>query len=125
MTDSGAIRFAEKVLALLDEGQFTATYKYAVLLGLLDLSLENVGRKGEPPEVLTTQQLAGKVIELYWPHAIPFGRGREAEVLLQNAGRPGAQAAIVRLIQDFRVQMAAEHATGSLIQLRQVARLDF
>jgi hypothetical protein len=33
--ERGAIRFAEKVLALLDEGQFTATYKYAVLLGLL------------------------------------------------------------------------------------------
>ena len=31
------IRFAEKVLALLDQGSFTATHKYAVLLGLLDL----------------------------------------------------------------------------------------
>ena len=37
------IRFAEKVLALLDQGSFTATYKYAVLLGLMDLCMEHVG----------------------------------------------------------------------------------
>jgi hypothetical protein len=47
MSDGG-IRFAEKILTLLNEGQFASTYKYAVLLALLDLSLENVGRTGEP-----------------------------------------------------------------------------
>ena len=35
-----AIRFAERVLELLDDGRYTATYKYAVLLGLMDLCLE-------------------------------------------------------------------------------------
>lgn len=39
--DRGAIGFAEKVLGLLDEGRFTATYKFAVLLGLMDLCLES------------------------------------------------------------------------------------
>jgi 5-methylcytosine-specific restriction endonuclease McrA len=125
MSDGGAIRFVEKMLTLLDEGLFTATYKYAVLLGLLDLSLENVGRKGQPAEVFTTHQLADKVIELYWPHSVPFGRGDNAEVLSQNAGRSGAQAEIVRLIQEFRAKMTAEYATGSLVQLRQRARPHF
>ena len=125
MSEEGAIRFAEKLLALLDEGQFVATYKYAVLLGLLDLSLENVGRRGEPPEILTTHQLADKVIEIYWSHAMPFGTGETAGVLLQNAGRTGAQAEIVRAIQDFRLRTAARHATGSLVQLRQLAAADF
>ena len=36
------IAFAERVLTLLDDGSFTATYKYAVLLGLTDLCLEGV-----------------------------------------------------------------------------------
>jgi len=31
-----AITFAEKVLALLDQGAFTSTYKFAVLLGLME-----------------------------------------------------------------------------------------
>ena len=35
-----AIGFAEKVLELLDESRYTATYKYAVLLALIDLCLE-------------------------------------------------------------------------------------
>lgn len=38
--ERGAIEFATRLLALLDEGQFTATYKYAVLLGLMDLCFE-------------------------------------------------------------------------------------
>ena len=63
-----AIGFAERVVALLDEGAFTATYKYAVLLGLLDVVLERTGRAGEPPDVVTTRQLAEKVVELYRPH---------------------------------------------------------
>ena len=44
-----AIAFAEKVLALLQEGAFTATYKYAVLIGLIDLSLEGYSAAGLPP----------------------------------------------------------------------------
>jgi 5-methylcytosine-specific restriction endonuclease McrA len=117
MADVGLIRFAEKVLELLDEGQFTSTYKYAVVLGLLDLSLENVDRAGEPPTTITTVQLADRVIELYWPHAMPFGSEGDARVLRQNAGRDGSQAEIVRLIQEFR-GYTAEYATGSLVQLR-------
>jgi hypothetical protein len=125
MSESGAIRFGEKMLALLEDGSFTATYKYAVLLGLLDLALENVGSQGEPPDCFTTAQLADKVIELYWPHAVPFGRDSGAEVLLQNAGRAGAQAAIVRSIQQFRRRISSTHATSSLVQLRQRAALEF
>jgi hypothetical protein len=60
MTDErGAIAFAEKVLVLLEEGRFTATYEYAVLLGLLDLVIEQTERTGAPPDALTTRQLAG------------------------------------------------------------------
>lgn len=91
------IRFAEKTLLLLDQGGFTATYKFAVLLGLLDLCLEASARDGSPPTMVTTRQFALKVVELYWPQTAAFpGRGA---VLQQN--RSG-QAEIVTLIQDFR-----------------------
>jgi len=66
------IRFAEKVLALLDQGSFTATYKYAVLLGIMDLCMEQVSRTGQPPTSVTTRQLAEKMIELYWPHTLRY-----------------------------------------------------
>ena len=47
-TTDDPIRFAERLLALLEEGSFTATYKFAVLLGLMDLCLEHSNRFGEP-----------------------------------------------------------------------------
>ena len=46
--ERGAIAFDEKVLELLDEGRYTATYKYAVLLALMDLCLERTQASGTP-----------------------------------------------------------------------------
>jgi hypothetical protein len=85
--------FLEKLLQLLAQGGFSATYKYAVLLGLLDLCLE----KGMPPTSLTTEQLARRVIELYWPQVRPYRQTQS--VLLQNSGE---QASIAQFIQDYR-----------------------
>jgi len=95
--DAGALALAERILALLDRGSFTATYKYAVLLGLLDLAMERTSRSGVPPDSVTTTQLAEKVVEMYWPHVLPFEAARA--VLRQNTG---GQAEIVSLIQRFR-----------------------
>lgn len=108
--DRGAVAFAEKLLTLLDEGRFTATYKYAVLLALMDLCLEHATRSGGAPTVLTTRQLAEKVVELYWPHSVPYP-GKRGRVLLQNrpaSGRSGGQAAIVNAIVDFRERFAPD-----------------
>ena len=59
------IRFAEKVLELLDEGRFVATYKFAVLLALIDLCFEKNAASGIAPDSVTTRQLAEKIIEIY------------------------------------------------------------
>ena len=98
------IAFGERLLALLDQGSFVATYKYAVLLGLMDLCLEKTTRKGVAPDSVTTRQLAEKVVELYWPQTAEF-RGR---ILKQNSGR---QARIVSDILAFRVSLADPSAT--------------
>jgi 5-methylcytosine-specific restriction endonuclease McrA len=84
------VLFLEKLLQLLIQGGFTSTYKYAVLLALLDLSME----QGSPPTSLTTTQLAQRIIELYWPQVRPY----QKRVLQQNAGR---QASIASLIENF------------------------
>jgi 5-methylcytosine-specific restriction endonuclease McrA len=94
-----AIGFAEKVLELLDEGRYTATYKYAVLLALIDLCLEGTQASGAPPEMVTTRQLADKIVELYWPHTVPFASRAEARILSQNTR---GQAEIVSAILRFR-----------------------
>jgi hypothetical protein len=101
----GAIAFAEKVLELLDEGRRTATYKFAVLLALIDLCLEQAQETGVAPDVLTTRQVADRIVEIYWPHTLPFGRQGLPGVLRQNAG---GQAEIVSAIARFRERNAPD-----------------
>jgi diadenosine tetraphosphate (Ap4A) HIT family hydrolase len=104
--------FVEKILTLLNQAQFTATYKFAVLLALVDLCMEHATDQGAAPTSVTTPQLAEKVLALYWPQATAFGGSRVrggARVLRQNAG--SAQGArILSLIADFRVR----HADASM-----------
>jgi hypothetical protein len=97
LIDAGLLAFAQKLLTILDQGLTTATYKYAVLLGLMDLSLERTSRQGSAPTSVTTAQLADKVIELYWPQCVVHTE--ETGVLRQNSK---GQAEIVRWIGDFR-----------------------
>lgn len=106
--DRGAIAFAEKILFLLEHGRFTATYKYAVLLALMDLCLEGATRSGAAPQSVTTHQLATKVLELYWPHAVTFDA--HDHILLQNQPlrSGGGQAAIVTEIVKFRRRWAPD-----------------
>jgi hypothetical protein len=101
----GAIGFAEKVLELLEEGRYTATYKFAVLLALLDLCLELTESSGAPPQMVTTRQLADKVVEIYWPHTLPFAGHSAVTVLKQNTT---GQAEIVSVIRQFRERHAPD-----------------
>lgn len=98
--DNDAISFAERVLTLLDQGSFVSTYKYAVLLGIMDVVMERTGKSGMPPNVITTRQLAEKVIEIYWPHTNNFPITKsDIDILRQSTG---GQAEIVSLISRYR-----------------------
>jgi hypothetical protein len=117
MTD--AVAFGERVIALLDQGRFTATYKFAVLLALLDACLEGVDADGRAPEVFHPSVLARRVIELYWPQTTPYGdpTGAEAVVLRQNRG---GQAEIVALVRRFR-EAAGPSGRAPLARARHAA----
>lgn len=122
--ERGPIALAEKILALLDEGRFTATYKYAVLLALMDVCLENTSATGAAPEMITTRQLAEAVVDIYWPHTAPFRIAPSPKVLLQNAGRRESQAEIIRAIAVFRHRSAPDPSTP-LLRARTGARAAF
>lgn len=116
--DRIAIRLAERLIQLLDRGGFTATYKYAVLVAIIDLCMELTGKSGLPPDVITTRQLAEKVIELYWTHCAPYPHG-ERRVLRQNssrrltdAGKLDTQAEIIRHILQFRARLDVNPAAS-------------
>jgi len=93
--ESDQIRFLLNVQRLLTEGQFTATYKFALLMALADLSIERGDNGGEPLD-LPAESIAEKFIEYYWRQAVPFlGQG----VLSQNKGR---QPVVITLLARAR-----------------------
>ena len=102
--DGAAIAFGQRILALLDTGSFTASYKYAVLLALLDAVLEGTGNHGRQPTVLHGRDIGRRVLELYWPQARPFtDDGPLAQSRLRD---------VVQKIGEFRVEYRVpEHAT--------------
>lgn len=112
----GAIAFAEKVLALLDQGAFSTSYKYAVLLGLMDLSLEGYTAAGVAPDSVTTRQLAEAVTRLYWRQVAPFAGG--AGALRQSKGKT-RQAEIVTLVERARLGLG-----GGGVSLERARRAD-
>lgn len=97
-TRHDAMAIVERVLQILDEGSTVATYKFAVLLGLLDLCVESTDRHGQPPDAVTTRQLAVKVVELYWRQARPW-TGEGPALLRQNAS---SGLEIVARVEQFR-----------------------
>ena len=91
----GELAFLRKLQRLLAEGDFVATYKFALLNALADSSLErepdNDGSLRVP-----VSALAEKFIEYYWPQARPYrAQGGSGFVLLQNTGR---QAAVINAV---------------------------
>lgn len=64
--------FAERLLAVIDEGRRTATYKLAVLLSLMDGCAEQATPTGEAPTELSTRSIARHVARLYWPQLRAF-----------------------------------------------------
>ncbi len=89
------LAFLSKLQRLFAEGDFTATYKFALLIALADLSVE-LGRDDNEPLKLPYRRIGLKFIQLYWQQAAPFTGD---DVLVQNLG---TQAAVVSYIAEYR-----------------------
>jgi len=97
------VEFLVKLQQLLAEGQFTASYKFALLLALADLSVELGDDSGGPLRV-AVDRIAEKFIGYYWRQAapyVPMEAKDTATVLQQNTGR---QAEIVSILDQARAR---------------------
>jgi hypothetical protein len=74
----------------LSEGQFVATYKYALLIAIADLAVQ-LGKDDGSELELPLRAIAEQFIELYWRHSAPYGPGTQ-NVLIHGM--------IVRLAQS-------------------------
>ena len=82
------LKFLTNIQRLLAEGQFTATYKYALLLALADIAVEIGDYSGGPLEV-PTKLIAEKYIHYYWRQCVPYLPRNDlaaGHVLRQNTG---------------------------------------
>jgi len=105
------LAFLRTLQRVLKEGDFTATYKFALLRALLDIAVESRVRDGSELPV-SYRQLADKFIEYYWGHAEPYRPGPDGGGVLAQS--PGRQAAVITAISSARSRNGAR----SLAQLR-------
>lgn len=106
------IVFLQQVQRLFEEGEFSATYKFALLLALAELAVE-LGRDDGNALDLPMRAVGEKFAELYWRQLAAFSSGQpntQAAVLHQNYGM---QASIVQHLSgihnDCQVRLAAAH----------------
>lgn len=100
-----ALAWAQLLLAVLDEGRRTATYKLAVLLGLLDCCVLGTDAAGQAPAAVPVRDLAQRVLELYWPQVRPYTDG----TVLRQSSQP--RAVTVDAVQALRTAAGRAGAT--------------
>jgi hypothetical protein len=76
------IEFATELLELVHSASTTTSYKYALLMALIEMAAES--EPGDGSLVITTRQIAMRTLELYWPQARAFHGDRR---LSQLCGR--------------------------------------
>jgi len=97
------LQFLEKLQLILAESLTTSTYKYALLIALADICVEDTNAGHDDELAIPITRIAEKFLEIYWRHGLPyFSTGiRDAtdSVLLQNRG---PQAAVINKANALR-----------------------
>jgi len=112
------VRFIANIERILSEGSFVATYKYALLVALVELAIER-GDESDRELALPIRDIADKFAELYWRQAAPYQSDAVADserVLHQNKGK---QASAITHLAKLQAEMRGHRAT--LAQARRTA----
>ncbi len=64
--------FIAYIQRMLVEGEFTATYKYALLHAIADICVEQQNEDQSAPMEIKIDTLVDKFIQLYWNHSMPY-----------------------------------------------------
>ena len=96
--------FIAYIQRMLVEGDFSATYKFALLHALADISIEKQQIDPSAQLQITFDELVEKFIALYWHQASPFGAigNNRDQLLLQNTNSK-KQAKIITTLHDAKL----------------------
>lgn len=95
------LEFLQRIQSLFEDGNFSATYKYALLMALAELVVE-LGEDNGNELSLDMAKIGEKFAELYWPQTVQYVSGVAGtlcEVLKQNHG---AQAGAINELLNLR-----------------------
>ena len=107
------VQFATSLIQLIDQASTNSTYKYALAISFIDAAVENMGDGPQGRGFVTTESLARRVIDLYWPHTRPWpgGAGLDEAPLLRQLQVPGRS--IVDRVAEATVDYGRRPTRGS------------
>jgi HNH endonuclease len=112
-SDGDPLLLGQRVVAILETGLRTATYKLATLMALIDQCIENIPDDPASTLQVPISDLAHRVLELYWRQVRPFD-GHELRQSTQSRAR------ILLATDAFRAAAKARH-TGSSLSMAALA----
>lgn len=98
----------QRLVAVLEDGKRTSTYKLAVMVALLDLAVESVPDDPAAPVTLDLRDLTIRVMDLYWRQLRPL----DGQVLRQSTL---TGSVVLDSLTELRVRIGA--TAGSTIPL--------
>ena len=101
----------QRVVAILETGLRTATYKLATLMALVEHCIENLPERPEDAVRVPLPELAHRVLEIYWQQVRPFD-GRELRQSTQ------ARARILIAVNALRASAGRGAGYVEIAQLR-------
>lgn len=114
------LEFLGALQRILNEGQFVASYKYALIMSLAELCVEKTDNDDKTLH-LPLEEIAGRFIALYWRQAAPFAGG---QFLRHSNGGEANAVSRVRSFQERVPTLSAARRDGRWPALvRSICRL--
>ncbi len=103
------LEFLERIERILSRGRFTTTYKFALLLALTNIAVEQ-GTDGNDPLEVDLDDVARQFLALYWNMARPYPRVHEILKQSTNERKPSTMISLL--------ESASSNAASSYRRLR-------
>lgn len=99
------IKFLKYIQWLLESGSYTSTYKFALLISLVNVTIES-DIQGNEALFISYETLAEQFIKLYWNQALPYTHDQDSssdnfDILYQNSGN---QAVVITKIAALQTK---------------------
>ncbi len=101
--DAGAelVQLGVRLLDLVRTGARTTTYKPATLLALVDVLAAHADGAGRAPDVVRLEELAERVVALYWPQVREYDGLDRAGVVLRQVADRNKQSQVLRAVREL------------------------